>query len=108
MIDESAVVEQFLELARGTSSSLISFLPAFEDAVTVPETSTIVRTHFLAHDANGAPAVEQLAGAMASAAMDFCLARSKIERAYAEYEETRSTAAIVSLNELTCAVSGDA
>ena len=72
MIDESAVVEQFLELARGTSSSLISFLPAFEDAVTVPETSTIVRTHFLAHDANGAPAVEQLAGAMASAAMDFC------------------------------------
>lgn len=99
MVDEAAVVEQFLELARGTSSSLIDFLPTFGEAVTVPGTSTLVRTHFLAHDANGTPATENLAGAMASAAMDFCIPRSKIERAYAEYEETQSTAAIVSLHE---------
>ncbi len=99
MVDEAAVVEQFLELARGTSSSLIDFLPAFEEAVTVSGTSTLVRTHFLAHDANGTPAVEQLAGAMASAAMDFCIPRAKIERAVAEQMETGSTAAIVSLHE---------
>lgn len=99
MVDESAVVEQFLELARGTGSSLISFLPAFENAVTVQGTSTLVRTHFIAHDANGTPAVEQLAGAMASATMDFCIPRSKIERALEEYQVTRSTAAIVSLEE---------
>ncbi|MEV0983485.1 DUF1837 domain-containing protein [Brevibacterium sp. NPDC049920] len=99
MVDEAAVVEQFIELARGTGDSLISFLPAFEDAVTVPETSTLVRTHFLAHDANGTPAVEQLAGAMANAALDFCIPRSKIEKAVAEYMDSRSTAAIVSLEE---------
>lgn len=99
MVDEAAVVEQFLELARGTGTSLIDFLPAFEEAVAVPGTSTLVRTHFLAHDANGTPAVEHLAGAMAFATMDFCIPRSKIERAHAEYEETRSTAAIVSLQE---------
>lgn len=99
MVDEAAVVEQFLELARGTSSSLIDFLPAFEEAVTVPGTSTLVRTHFLAHDANGTPAVEQLAGAMAWATMDFCIPRSKIDRAFAEYEATRATTAIVSLEQ---------
>ncbi|MDN6305960.1 MAG: DUF1837 domain-containing protein [Corynebacterium sp.] len=99
MVDEAAAVEQFLELARGTSDSLVSFLPAFAEAVTVPETSTLVRTHFLAHDANGAPAVEHLAGAMASATMDFCIPRSKIEQALAEYGATRSTAAIMSLEE---------
>lgn len=99
MVDEAAVVEQFLELARGTSNSLIDFLPAFEEAVTVPGTSTLVRMHFLAHDANGTPAVEQLAGAMASAAMDFCIPRAKIERAVAEQMKTGSTAAIVSLHE---------
>lgn len=99
MIDETAVVEQFLELARGKSSSLIGFLPAFEGAVTVPGTSTLVRTHFLAHDANGTPAVEQLAGAMAHAAMDFCIPRAKIEQAITEQVKTGSSAAIVSLNE---------
>lgn len=36
---------------------------------------------------------------MAAAAMDFCIPRSKLERAFAEYTENRSTAGIVSLNE---------
>lgn len=99
MVDEAAVIEEFLELARGNGTSMISFLPAFEEAIRLPGTSTLVRTHFLAHDANGTPAVEQLAGAMASAAMDFCIPRSKIERAAAEYETTGSTAAMVGLNE---------
>lgn len=99
MVDEAAVVEQFLELARGSSNSLIDFLPAFEEAVTVPGTLTLVRTHFLAHDANGTPAVEHLAQAMASATMDFCIPRSKIERAHAEYESTKATTAFVSLQQ---------
>ena len=50
VVDEAVVVEQFLELARGTVTPLIDFLPAFEEAVTVPGTLTLVRTHFLAHD----------------------------------------------------------
>lgn len=99
MVDEATIVEEFVALARGKSSTLIDFLPTFEEAVTVPGTSTLVRTHFIAHDANGVPAVEKLAGAMAAATLDFCIPRSKIQRAVAEMEETGSTAAIVSLQE---------
>ncbi|WP_337003221.1 MULTISPECIES: HamA C-terminal domain-containing protein [unclassified Microbacterium] len=99
MVDEATIVEEFVALARGKSTTLIDFLPAFQEAVTVPDTSTLVRTHFIAHDANGVPAVEKLAGAMAAATLDFCIPRSKIQRAVAELEETGSTAAIVSLQE---------
>lgn len=94
------VVERFRELARGgNNQGLLDFLPPFEDAVSVPNTSTLVRTHFLAHDTNGAPVVEQLAGAMASAAVDFCIPRRKVKRAYEEYEASGSASAILSLNE---------
>ncbi len=99
MVDQDVIVKQFRELARGTNNSLLDFLPIFEDTVTVPETSTLVRTHFLAHDVNGAPAMEALAGAMANAAVDFCIPRSKIEQANADYQHTGSTAAMMSLGE---------
>ena len=99
MVDKDVIVKQFRELARGESDSLLAFLPVFEEAVTVPGTSTLVRTHFLAHDANGVPAMDPLAGTMASAALDFCIPRAKAKQAYADYEKTGSTAAIVSLNE---------
>lgn len=99
MVDRDLIVEQFRQLARGTSDSLLAFLPAFAEAVTVPGTSTLVRTHFLAHDANGVPAVESLAKAMADAALDFCIPRDKIKQAFADYEKTGSTAAVVSLHE---------
>lgn len=99
MADDDAIIEQFRLLARGTSDSLLAFLPAFADAVTVDGTSTLVRTHFLAHDANGVPAVESLAGAMANAALDFCIPRDKIAQAVADYETTRSSEAMVRLNE---------
>lgn len=99
MVDEDSIIEQFCELARGTSSSLLEFLPTYEDTVTIPETSTLVRTHFLAHDVNGVPAMESLAGAMANAVVDFCIPRLKIMQAHADYEETGSTAAIMNLQE---------
>lgn len=99
MVDEDAIVEQFRQLARGTSSSLLGFLPAFEEAVTVPGTKTLVRTHFLAHDVNGAPAVESLAGAMSHAVIDFCIPRAKVKQAYADYQQTGSAAAVVRLSE---------
>ncbi|MET4590487.1 DUF1837 domain-containing protein [Arthrobacter sp. 754] len=99
MVDETAVVEKFRELVRGEDGALIGLLPPFEESFLIPGTSTLVRTHFVAHDANGNPAVEQLAGAMADAAVDFCIPRTKIDRALAEYARTRSTAALVGLNE---------
>lgn len=99
MADETEVIERFQELVRGDDRSLIDFLPPFEDNVLIPGTSTLVRTHFIAHDANGSPAVDQLAGAMAGAAVDFCIPRAKIDRALAEFERTRSTAALMGLHE---------
>jgi hypothetical protein len=99
MVDEAGFVTQCLDLARGNSTPLIEFLPAFDTAVNLPGTATVVRTHFLAHDANGAPAVEQLAGAMAAAAMDFCIPRVKVEKALAAYTDNGSTAEIASLQE---------
>lgn len=99
MVEAASIVERFQGLVRGENQSLLDFLPLFEDAVTVPGTSTLVRTHFLAHDVNGTPAVEQLAGAMADAAVDFCIPRHKIERAVTEYLRTGSSATLVSLNE---------
>lgn len=99
MEEALSVVERFRDLARGGNQALLDFLPPFEDAVAIPDTSTLVRTHFLAHDANGIPVVEQLAGAMANAAVDFCIPRRKVERAYEEFVETGSTSPIVSLNE---------
>lgn len=98
-MDETAVVKKFQELIRGEDRSVIDFLPQFEESYLIPGTSTLARTHFIAHDANGSPAVEQLAGAMADAAVDFCIPRTKIERALADYARTRSTAALMSLNE---------
>lgn len=99
MVDETAVVEKFQDLVRGEDRSLIDFLPPFEESFLIPETSTLVRTHFIAHDVNGNPAVEQLAGAMADAAVDFCIPRTKIDRALAEHARTGSTAALMGLNE---------
>ena len=97
MADDDAIVEQFRRLARGESDSLLAFLPIFEKAATVPGTSTLVRTHFLAHDVNGVPAMDPLAETMANAALDFCIPRAKIKQAYADCGKTGSTAAIVSL-----------
>lgn len=99
MLEEASVIERFQTLVRGGNGSLLDFLPPFEDAVTVPGTFTLARTHFLAHDMNGTPVVEQLAGVMADAAVDFCIPRDKIERALAECARTGSAAPIVSLNE---------
>lgn len=99
MDEEAAIIERFQELLRGTDRALLDFLPPFEHAVTIPETATVVRTHFLAHDTNGSPVVEQLAGAMADAAVDFCIPRQKIERAFAECVKTGTTAPLVNLNE---------
>lgn len=99
MEEDQAVVERFRQLVRGNDQHLLDFLPPFEEELTSPDTSTLVRTHFLAHDANGTPVVEQLAGAMANAAVDFCIPRGKVQRAYEEFLTSGSTSAILGLNE---------
>lgn len=99
MEEDLSIVDRFRQLVRGSDQPLLDFLPPFEEEVAVPNSSTLVRTHFLAHDANGVPVVERLAGAMASAAVDFCIPRHKVQLAYQEFVASGSTSAIMSLNE---------
>lgn len=99
MDDDADLIERFLALARGDDDTLLAFLPPFDDAVLVPGTATTVRTHFIAHDINGAPAIDHLAGTMAGAVLDFCIPRTKTEKANAEYRETGSTSSLVALME---------
>lgn len=101
MDEVDVIVERFRALTRGERDSLLTFLPVFEEAVTIPGTSTLVRTHFLAHDANGVPATDSLAEIMADAAVDFCMPRAKAAQAYADYEKTGSTEAIIRLDKQT-------
>lgn len=99
MDDDADLIERFLALARGEDEALLAFLPPYDEAVLVPGTSTTVRTHFVAHDINGAPAIDHLAGTMAGAVLDFCIPRAKTEKANAEYRETGSTSSLVELME---------
>lgn len=99
MVEVPSFMEQLCDLSRGTATDLLAFLPPYEEALTLPGTLTLVRTHFLAHDINGVPAVEKLAGQIANAAVDFCIPRAQIEQANEEYVKTGSTAAMVSLAE---------
>lgn len=93
------LTNQFLELARGSSTDLLAFLPQFEDELEIDDTKAILRTHFIAHDVNNIPAVELLAGAMSKAALDFCIPRKRISAAYDAYRDTGSTEEMVALSE---------
>ncbi|QIZ99424.1 DUF1837 domain-containing protein [Leifsonia sp. PS1209] len=84
-------------LVRGDGTRFTHFIPRFEDVAVVDGTTTTVSTHFLAHDANGAPAVTLLAEAMAAAAIDFCIPRDRIQAAAAEQARTGSATAFAEL-----------
>jgi hypothetical protein len=90
-------IDAFASLARGDDHSFAHFLDAFEEPVILDATRTTVRTHFLASDANGIPATEQLANAMATFLLDFSIPRSRIKRAWNEYEATSSSASLSAL-----------
>lgn len=93
------LAEQFLELARGTPDDLLKFLPKFENEIEVEGTKTLLRTHFVAHDANNTPAVDLLAGAMSRSALDFCIPREKISAAHRKLTNSGSTEDLMSLAE---------
>jgi len=77
-------------LARGEQGELDHLLLSYETPLNLDGTRTTVRTHFLAVDANGMPAVDRLAEAMAVAAMEFCVPRSRIQHAATKMTETGS------------------
>lgn len=96
-IDTGWATEAFRQLSRDDDHKFMHLLEAFEKPVVLDESRTTVRTHFLAHDANGEPVVQHLARAMATFVVDFAVPRAKIAKAYRTYEETGSTDAIAAL-----------
>lgn len=88
---EDPFVEMLDSLVRGDPNEFLHLLTAYDVPVPLQGSAATVRTHFLAADANGSPAVELLATAMARAAMDFCIPRSRVEQALKHLRETGST-----------------
>ncbi|MFJ6157667.1 DUF1837 domain-containing protein [Pseudarthrobacter sp. NPDC092184] len=78
-------------LVRGDPNEFLHLLKEYEIPTALDGTRTVVRTHFLAVDAGGTPAVDLLASAMARAAMDFCIPRARVEEAVEYLQRTRST-----------------
>ncbi|VXB93485.1 DUF1837 domain-containing protein [Frigoribacterium sp. 9N] len=77
-------------LARGEQADLSHLLPSYELPVSLPGTKTTVRTHFVAVDANGEPAIDMLADVMAFAAMEFCVPRTRLVQAAKSFADTGS------------------
>lgn len=93
------MVDAFGKLARDDKTGLSHLLMSHAEPVLLNQSKTTVRTHFLALDANGQPAMQQLANMMAGALLDFAIPRSRINRAFAAYQDTGSTAAITGLHD---------
>lgn len=90
-------IEAFRSLARGDDHKFIHLLEAFETPVTLDNSSTTVRTHFLAHDVNGTVLLEPLADTLARFVVDFTIPRARIKKAYKEFELTGSSDAMMAL-----------
>jgi len=84
-------------IARGEAADFIHLLTEYHDPIEVAGTRTTLRTHFITSDANGTPATELLSGAMASAMVDFCIPRSRIQRAHQSLVKTGSSAEMTRL-----------
>lgn len=84
-------------LVRGNASGFGHLLDSHEEPVTIDGTKTTVRTHFVASDAMGRPAVDQFASAVASSITDFCIPRSRLSKALESWQSTGSTSEIVRL-----------
>lgn len=95
LLNTAPADESFSELlaglVRGDPNEFLHLLKEYETPFTLDGTRTVVRTHFLAVDAGGTPAVDLLASAMARAAMDFCIPRARVEEAADYFQRTRST-----------------
>lgn len=89
--------ERLAQLVRGDASSFGHLLHSHEQPVVIPGTQTNVRTHFLAFDANGHPAVDLFARSIAASITDFCIPRDRLLKALDAWKSTGSTMALTSL-----------
>lgn len=94
MSDIEVATDSFAEildgLVRGDPNEFLHLLNAYDVPLRLEDSRASVRTHFVSADANGQPAIDLLATAMARAAMDFCIPRSRIEQALNHLQKTGS------------------
>lgn len=89
-VAEDTFSEMLQGLVRGDPNEFLHLLTAHSDPQHLDGSTTTVRTHFVSTDVNGVPAIELLGTAMARAALDFCIPRSRIDRALKYALETGS------------------
>lgn len=89
-VGEGAFADMLASLVRGDPNEFVHLLNEYDLPIPLEGAAATVRTHFLAADANGDPAVELLGTAMARAAMDFCIPRSRVEQALKHFQATGS------------------
>ncbi|MBT2486392.1 MULTISPECIES: DUF1837 domain-containing protein [unclassified Microbacterium] len=90
-VAKDSFAEMLDSLVRGDPNEFLHLLSAYDVPLRLQHSMATVRTHFVSVDANGQPAIDLLATAMARAAMDFCIPRSRIEQALKHLQETGST-----------------
>ncbi len=90
-VAKDSFAEMLDSLVRGDANEFQHLLSGYDVPLRLKDSMATVRTHFVSVDANGQPAIELLATAMARAAMDFCIPRSRIEEALKHLQETGST-----------------
>lgn len=86
--------QRLAQLARNDKSPLGHLLHTHEQPLTIANTKTMVRTHFLAFDANDRPAIDLFSTAVAGSILDFCIPRARLLEALETWQTTGSTAAI--------------
>lgn len=90
--DSLSYQDAFAALSRGDKTDITHLLLEYELPVLLADTQATVRTHFVATNANGVPAIDLLAKAMAYTALDFCIPRTRLSQAAKSFAETGSTA----------------
>lgn len=83
--------------SRGLAETVDAHLWQVGDASYLPSSKTTLRIHLLKKDANGNVRVRELAMVLASKIVDYCIPRSKIERARNQDARTGSTDAMMQL-----------
>ncbi len=94
---EDELANQLLGLARKTQYGLSAFLTEAAEEFIIGDTKTSIRTYYLQLDSKGLPRLKDLHLALARHIIDYAIPRTKIIAAAKEYDETQSTAKLVSL-----------
>lgn len=85
-------------LAKPEARGVDGYLVEAGECVTLDQTRTCCRCHFVRLDANGRPRVHALVSALADQVVDYCIPRSTLLEANEHFERTGSMEAITALD----------